>query len=366
MNNRRYFWMTMTLIAAIFVIAAASMWYFLSLEDRLRSVSVLAAAFLLCEFTVYIIYRREIRGWESLADFALNPDQQNQRLEPEDIREGTLQHELAQRFVAFQGLLEKYESYESVGRDDQKLLPDANEQTGKDEFRKQYEAEKQVFQRILDSASLYSFITVSMQGKVGSWNTGAENIFGWNRDEAMGRPVSFSFIKDDTGRAAEIQRQRSKQVMKDGKALFTMRRLRKNGEIFPLHCTVTALKNEEGKIEGFLEIGRDVTDEVKKDKAIQEQIETAKNLAKKLERIDDIVKSIELIARQTNLLAINAAVEAARAGELGAGFAVVSEEIRVLAKRSSDASRQISELVDEIQIESRKVAEAQIDRIEVD
>lgn len=362
MNNRRYLWMTMGLIAAIFIISAASMWYFFPPEDLMRSLSVLAGTFLLCEFTVYIFFRREVRGWESLADFALSPEP-DPSVEPEDIREGSLQHQLAERFLAVQGLLDQYKS---AAREEQKLLPDVRDKADSEQLQKQYEAEKQLFQRILDSASLYSFITVTMQGKVGSWNTGAENLFGWTRDEAMGRPVSFSFIKDDSGKAADIQRQRSKQVMKTGKALFTMRRLRKNGEMFPLHCTVTALKNEEGKIDGFLEIGRDVTDEVKKDKAIHEQIETAKNLAKKLEKIDDIVKSIELIARQTNLLAINAAVEAARAGELGAGFAVVSEEIRVLAKRSSDASRQISELVDEIQIESRKVAEAQIDRIEVD
>ena len=363
MNNRRYFWMTMTLIAAIFLIAAAIMWYSLSPEDRVRSISVLAGTFLLCELTVYLIFRREIRGWESLADLALNPDQ-DERIEPEEFREGSLQHQLARRFQAFQGLLDKDRS---AVEEERKLLPDAREHVDNEELKRKYEMEKDSFQRIMDSATLYSFMTVSMKGKVGSWNTGAENVFGWNREEAMGRPVSFSFIKDDTGgRAAEIQRQRSKQVMKEGSALFTMRRLRKNGEVFPLHCTVTALKNEQGKVEGFLEIGRDVTEEVKKDMAIQEQIETAKNLAKKLEKIDDIVKTIELIARQTNLLAINAAVEAARAGELGAGFAVVSSEIRVLAKRSSDASRQISELVDEIQIESRKVAEAQIDRIEVD
>ncbi|MDU0458381.1 MAG: methyl-accepting chemotaxis protein [Geobacteraceae bacterium] len=108
-----------------------------------------------------------------------------------------------------------------------------------------------------------------------------------------------------------------------------------------------AAQNGAAVVNATITVMGQITDKV------QESARTVDSLGARSDQIGAIIGTIEDIADQTNLLALNAAIEAARAGEQGRGFAVVADEVRALAERTSRATREIGDMIKAIQSETR-------------
>jgi methyl-accepting chemotaxis protein len=109
--------------------------------------------------------------------------------------------------------------------------------------------------------------------------------------------------------------------------------------------SATVKKNAENALQAntLTDGSRDVAD--RGGKVVAKAVDAMARIEESSHKISDIIGVIDEIARQTNLLALNAAVEAARAGDAGRGFAVVASEVRSLAQRSSQAAKDIKDLI---------------------
>ena len=169
---------------------------------------------------------------------------------------------------------------------------------------------------------------------------------GSTENESFARSLSADALRQAEELAVTLN---SVQVMTD--SIQRVAESAREAEEVARSASETALRGGEAverTVAGILDIRETVADTTRK----------VKRLAESSQEISKIVALISQIASRTNLLALNASIEAARAGEAGRGFAIVADEVRQLADRAAKASKEIEQIVLQIQGETSGVMTA--------
>ncbi|WP_224240496.1 sensor histidine kinase [Hyalangium gracile] len=123
--------------------------------------------------------------------------------------------------------------------------------------REAHESEQR-FRLLVEGVQDYALYLLDAQGRVASWNLGAERIKGWRAEEVLGRPQSI-FYTPEAVAAGEPQRELTR-AERDGRLRTEGLRVRKDGTRFWADAIYTALRDENGELEGFVKVMRDVTE----------------------------------------------------------------------------------------------------------
>ncbi|MBI5967133.1 MAG: Cache 3/Cache 2 fusion domain-containing protein [Deltaproteobacteria bacterium] len=146
-----------------------------------------------------------------------------------------------------------------------------------EEKEERYRKLSNLLNSVLESSTEYSIIATDTNGVILEYNSGSANLFGWTKEEVLGKMrIAQTFRKDDRSRG--IIQEISRKVEAEGMTEYELPRVRQDSTLFQAHSIVTTLKDASGKILGFLEIARDITEKLSLEKELRETKDYLENI----------------------------------------------------------------------------------------
>ncbi len=143
--------------------------------------------------------------------------------------------------------------------------------------REKYRGLFQFLNSILDSSTEYAIMALDLQGKIIEFNRGAENIFGWKKEEVINKQnINITNIPED--RARGLQKQIGERTINEGVFDLEIHRMKKDGSIFPSHTTINAIRGPSHDVTGFVEIVRDITKRIILERELRETKDFLENI----------------------------------------------------------------------------------------
>ena len=122
--------------------------------------------------------------------------------------------------------------------------------------------------RLIDAAQDFAIYELDREGRILTWNKGAERLKGWKAEEIVGKP--YNILHTPESRATNAPGRELKIAAETGRFEEEAPRMRKDGSVFAAHVSLFPLRDEEGEVTGFVKITRDISDRSKAGKAILE------------------------------------------------------------------------------------------------